>query len=140
MFVGGFIGEPPMTFIRCAFNKAKRTLEFDDVVVPFACEAADEIEKLGKDGLILGVRHSYVKVSKGYQEGFVKGEVFFIEPRNEEMLLMVTLGKQRMLVTCVMDKEVHSGDSIYLAFNYNKCNYFDLETEYNLLGEDYGKR
>lgn len=140
VFVGGFIGEPPMTFINCSFDSEKPALAFDDVVMPFECAAAEGIANLGKDRLILGVRHSYVKTSKTQKKGYVQGEVFFIEPRNEEMLLTVTVGKQQMLVTCEMDKGVQVGDSIYLSLNYDKCNYFDVESEYNLLGEDYGKR
>lgn len=140
VFVGGFVGEPPMNFIRCSFDKSKSVLEFDGVVVPFECEAADAIANMGKDGLILGARHSYIKVSKTQLEGYVEGKVFFIEPRNEEMLLTVEIGKQRILATCEMDKTVHVGDSIYIAFDYNKCNYFDLETENNLLGGNYGER
>lgn len=136
VFVGGFIGEPPMTFIRCAFSKAASALEFDGVSIPFKGAAADAIARTGKTGLILGVRHSYVNISRTQREGYAEGTVFFIEPRNEEMLLTVTLGKQNLLVTCAMDKSLHIGDSIYLAFRYDKCNYFDLETEYNLLGVD----
>lgn len=134
VFVGGFIGEPPMTFLPCAFDKAAHTLSFDGITIPFQGKAADAIAALGKDKLILGVRHSHVAVSKAPQDGYVEGKVFFIEPRNEEMLLNIVLGEQHMLVTAKMDKELHIGDKVYLAFNYDKCNYFDSETENNLLG------
>jgi len=140
VFVGGFIGEPPMTFIRCKYDRNAKTLAFDDIVFPFTGEAESAISALGKDKLILGVRHSYVRISKTHQDGYLEGEVFFIEPRNEEMLLTVIVGEQRLLVTTKLDRTIHSGDKIYLAFNFDKCNYFDIETEKNLLGVDYGKR
>lgn len=140
VFVGGFIGEPPMGFFKCSFHHKDRTLEFNDIKFSFTGKAADQIAALGVTELILGVRHAHVKISKSAQEGDIPGSVFFIEPRNEEMLLNINLGATHLLVTAPMDKSVKIGDDIHLMFNYDKCSYFDSQTEKNLLGVEYGKR
>jgi multiple sugar transport system ATP-binding protein len=133
IFVGGFIGEPPMNFVRCQI--AGNTLAFDDVAVPFSGSRAEKISGFGKKELILGIRHTHMSISKESRPGWMAGKVFFIEPRNEEMLLTITIGKQRLLVTVPVDADVRIGDTICAMFNYDKCNYFDADTEKNLLLE-----
>jgi multiple sugar transport system ATP-binding protein len=132
-FVGGFIGEPPMNFITCTFNQNPLALRFDDVTVPFNHTTAHKLAGLGKKELILGIRDSHILVSTTQKEACVKGSVFFIEPRNEEMLLTVALGKQHLLVTIDTDSSIRIGDTLWVTFDYGKCSYFDVETKNNLL-------
>lgn len=130
-FVGGFIGEPPMNFIKCQVNG--NTISFDGIEVVFTGTKANKILHMGKKDLILGIRHTHIAISKEKQPGYTDGEIFFIEPRNEEMLLTVTIGKQQLLVTVSADASINIGNTVYALFDYNKCSYFDVDTEENLL-------
>jgi multiple sugar transport system ATP-binding protein len=131
VFVGGFIGEPPMNFVQCRITN--NTISFDDVEAPFTGTRAEKITALGQKEVILGIRHTHISVSKEAKDGRMIGKVFFIEPRNEEMLLTLKIGKQQLLATIPVDTRIKIGDAIYAAFDYDKCNYFDVDTQKNLL-------
>ena len=131
VFVGGFIGEPPMNFIKCQVKG--NAIIFDDVEVPFSGTKADKILQSGKKEFLLGIRHAHVSVFNENKSDSIKGNVFFVEPRNEEMLLTVTLGKQQLLVTIPANVDIKIGSTVYAVFDYNKCSFFDVETEKNVL-------
>lgn len=134
IFVGGFIGEPPMNFITCSLEG--NSISFDDIKVPFSGTKATKVLETGKKGFVLGIRHTHVTVSAEMPDNAasaVKGKVTFVEPRNEEMLLTVTAGNQKLLVTMKDDANIRTGTTVYATFDYNKCNYFDVDSGKNLL-------
>lgn len=132
MFVAGFIGEPPMNFINCDFDGAGKALVFDGVHMPLSDEAALKLTSKKVSKVVVGVRDTHIEVSKARKEGFVSAQITFIEPRNEEMLLTVKLGSYYLSVTTKADYSTKIGDSIQVAFDYDLCNFFDIETEENL--------
>ncbi|MDR3123363.1 MAG: ABC transporter ATP-binding protein [Treponema sp.] len=131
VFVGGFIGEPPMNFIKCRISGG--AIVFDGLEVRFAGARAEKITQSGTKEIILGVRHTHMIISREARPDYMRGKVFFIEPRNEEMLLTLSVGTQRLLVTVPVDVNVKIGEDIYAAFDYDKCSFFDADTERNLL-------
>jgi ABC-type sugar transport system ATPase subunit len=120
-----------MNFVRCRITN--NAISFDDVEAPFIGTRAEKITAFGQNEVILGIRHTHISVSKDVKSGCMIGEVFFIEPRNEEMLLTIKIGKQQLLATIPVDTRIKIGDAIYAAFNYDKCSYFDVDTQKNLL-------
>jgi multiple sugar transport system ATP-binding protein len=133
VFVGGFIGEPPMNFIKCGITGS--TIVFDGIEVRFAGVRAEKITRLGRKEIVLGARHTHVAISREAGPDYMRGKVFFIEPRNEEMLLTLSAGNQRLLVTVPVDVNIRIGDELYAAFDYDKCSFFDAGTGRNLLQE-----
>ena len=131
VFVGGFIGEPPMNFIKCQVKG--NAILFDDIEVPFSGTRADKIQQSGEKEFILGIRHTHITLSEEEKPGCVKGKVFFVEPRNEEMLLTVTIGNQHLLVSIVANSNIKIGSTVNAIFDYSKCSYFDVNSEKNLL-------
>jgi multiple sugar transport system ATP-binding protein len=131
VFVGGFIGEPPMNFVKCQI--VDNAVFFDDIKVPFKGQKSEKIIALEKREIILGIRHTHVNISKDLKSNYMIGKVFFIEPRNEEMLITIKIGEQYLLVTIPVDKNLKIGDAVYAAFDYDKCNYFDVDIQKNLL-------
>ncbi|MDR1588499.1 MAG: ABC transporter ATP-binding protein [Treponema sp.] len=131
IFVGGFIGEPPMNFIKCRIHEGN--IAFDDIEVRFTGAKAGRILPSGKKEIVLGARHTHIVLSRESKPDYMRGKVFFIEPRNEEMLLTISAGNQRLLVTVPAGPDIRIGDDIYAAFDYDKCSFFDADTGQNLL-------
>jgi multiple sugar transport system ATP-binding protein len=132
-FVGGFIGEPPMNFVDCRLADGTHpAVEFGDVSMP--CDADIAAKILGKcDGRItLGVRDSQIGLSAQKSEGAVQGSVFFIEPRNEEQLVTIELGGNRLLAVTSIENKLRSDDRVWVKFMFDRCNFFDGKSGKNL--------
>jgi len=135
VFVGGFIGEPPMNFIKCALKKAGEStfFSFHGVDLPCPKDLFDRIlERTKRQEVIIGVRDSQIMLSGEAKEGFAKGRVFFIEPRSEELLVTIDIGEQRILATTGLHTDVKIDAPVWLAFAYERCSFFDTVNEKNL--------
>ena len=132
VFVAGFIGEPPMTFVTCRFNKAASTLEFDDVRLPVEKETAEKLSAKGVTDVIVGIRDTHIEVSMTPADGYTEAEITYIEPRNEEMLLTLQLGSFQLLATTKADYNAKAGQKAYIKLEYSRCNFFDPESEMNI--------
>lgn len=136
MFVGGFIGEPPMNFVNCDIDNVDSSLVFDGIHMPMTEDIKGKLASKGKNRVVIGVRDTHIMVSKKMREGYVPAKIFFKEPRNEEMLLTIELGSYHLAVTIPTDDALKIGDTIWVLFDYGLCNFFDEKTEQNLfIGE-----
>lgn len=132
MFVGGFIGEPPMNFIHCSLGLSADALEFDGIRMPLDAETSKMLLTKHVSKVVVGVRDTHVHVSLDEKAGYVPAEITFIELRNEEMLLTVKVGGYFLSVTVKSSDALSIGRRIYVLFDYKLCNFFDEETEENL--------
>jgi len=129
MFVGGFVGNPPMNFVEVEVSR--RSGEFHiqrggwDVIVP-----ADRGEKAAAGGkVILGIRPEDVTVA----DGGVSGEVYVVEPLGRDHLVAVQIGDVYIHVLTDPVMGLRIGDPVKLKINTNKVQFFDPETEQSLL-------
>jgi ABC-type sugar transport system ATPase subunit len=137
VFVGGFIGEPPMNFISCSLSREQNEtcFVFDEVRIPCPKKLFARIESVtDTNSVIIGARDTHIELSEKPKEGFVQGKVFFIEPRSEELLVTIEIGKQRILATTGMKTAVAIDAPVWVALDYERCSYFHTETEQNLFG------
>ncbi|MBR6399087.1 MAG: ABC transporter ATP-binding protein [Lachnospiraceae bacterium] len=132
MFVAGFIGEPPMNFVKCAFDAERSTIEFDGIVVPVDAKTTKKLAEKGVTNVVIGIRDTHINISKKPAEGLVEAKIFYIEPRNEEMIYTLEIGSYHLLATAKADYSAQIGDKVYISFDYSRCNFFDIETENNL--------
>jgi multiple sugar transport system ATP-binding protein len=95
VFVAGFIGTPPMSFLTV-------TVERDDGRTVLAGEAMRLITtarvagRLGerRGALTVGIRPEDIRVSLVPSEGTIKGRVLDIEPMGREFVVAVTVGHE----------------------------------------------
>ncbi len=132
MFVAGFIGEPPMNFVKCAFDAERSIIEFDGIVVPVDAKTTKKLAEKGVTNVVIGIRDTHINISKKPAEGLVEAKIFYIEPRNEEMIYTLEIGSYHLLATAKADYSAQIGDTVYISFDYSRCNFFDIETENNL--------
>jgi multiple sugar transport system ATP-binding protein len=140
-FVGGFIGEPPMNFLNCKMsrNDTVPSLRFGGVILPCPEKLFSELEKKLLEEVIVGVRDTQIFISENPKEGFIEGKVFFIEPRNEEQIMTIDIGGERILVTTTIEMKFEIDKSVWIALDYDRCNFFDPKTELNIFsGGEYG--
>ena len=137
VFSGGFIGEPPMNFIVCSLSEAPvYSLEFGGVFMQCPDKIYQGLKGKNINKVILGVRDTQVLISNIEKEKYVQGMVYFIEPRNEEQLVNIELGGEKLLVTTSIKNKLTIGKPVWMQFDFDRCCFFDLKTEKNLfLGE-----
>jgi ABC-type sugar transport system ATPase subunit len=130
-FVGWFLGNPGMNFIRCSSKQKDGKLVLDagsfvardSIPGPYAEKITDERE------VTLGIRPEDLKISKEEKPGYVPSICRFAEPVGSRLLLNVELGKEVMLnIKVPMEVDVAVGEKAYVHFPDERIMLFDEVT------------
>jgi len=131
MFIGGFVGNPPMNFIEVDVARDAESGDYHarcqglDVIVP-----PERGEKAaGKGQVILGIRPEDITVA---DQG-VMGETFIVEPLGRDDLLDVRVDGIGIHVLADPKLNIKMGQSVALNFDVDKVQFFDPATEKSLL-------
>ncbi len=134
MFVGGFIGTPAMNFLS---GEVK-----DDGY--FYCEnlklkVPEPKLKVLKDNdfierqIVLGIRpedlHDELVAIETYADSKAMMLVDVAELLGAETNIHISIGDTNIIAKVNARSDIHMGDKIELAFNMNKCHFFDPESE-----------
>jgi len=129
LFIAGFVGNPPMNFLDVTVVQengayhARR--EGFDVAVPPERGA----KSAGRGTVILGIRPEDITLS----DDGIPGEVYVVEPLGRDDLIDVRIGGAsiHMLADPALGLKIR--DTVRLAFNTRKVQFFDPQTEKSLL-------
>ena len=144
VFVGGFIGTPPMNFIRGHvdekgfFECGNHKYGVVRIKVPekqfLLLKEKNYIDK----EILLGIRPENIKDDSSdlelYKESQMTVKVEVAELLGSETLLTVKLPGTDIVGQAVTAKikartDIHINDMVTLAFDMNKCHFFDVDTE-----------
>lgn len=139
IFVGGFIGTPPMNFIegrvteKGYFEVGDHKLGLSRLKVPeYHMEYLKEQKYLEKP-IMMGIRpeniHDGVEEIAHYPDSKVKVKVDVAELLGAETLINAVMHTQSLVARVDARIDIHMGDEIELAFDMNKSHFFDIETE-----------
>jgi multiple sugar transport system ATP-binding protein len=136
VFVGGFIGTPPMNFIEGKVDGEFFVSEAAKVKIPKA-----KLDILKKNGfldknVILGIRpediHDDNIVKDTYKDARVTLKVDVAELLGAETNIYATLGSADIVAKVDARADIHIGDDLEVAFDMNKVHFFDPESELRL--------
>jgi len=139
-FVAGFVGEPPMNILNATIlNKGGclklkifgENINFPDQYMP---ALKGDKKRLKGRTVRLGIRPADIRCFKTKEkDGLIEGEVYFIEPRNEEKLnLDVKIGDFNILVKISKKFNPELETKVYLQFNEDYIHLFDIDSGINL--------
>jgi multiple sugar transport system ATP-binding protein len=137
LFVAGFIGTPPMNFIRGTVDRnGKFTAGDYTIVVPEdKVELLRSNDMLGKE-VILGVRpediHDEQVVMDTYPGAVLEIIVDVAELLGSETNIYTNINDNHICASINARTGVRIGDKMKLAFDMNKCHFFDPSTEQRL--------
>ena len=134
IFVGGFIGEPPMNFLECSLSADDLSFEGQSLHAPE--ELLSVLKKAGTASVVTGVRDTQIAVLSSKEPGSVPGTVVFVEPRNEEQILTIEFGSQSILVSTGIALKVAVNSAVWMRFDFKRINFFDKQTGRNLLARN----
>ena len=112
VFVGSFIGSPPMNFLKC---RARNGTAWND-----AFELPGPPGMDGKD-LLLGIRPENIRTG----EGPLRGRVLVVEPLGSHALLTVQVGKDSIKVVAPADTALRADEELRLAPEPHKIRWMD---------------
>jgi ABC-type sugar transport system ATPase subunit len=129
MFIGSFVGNPPMNFVDVEVVRENgdyhaRREGFDVVVPPDRGEKA-----AGRGQVVLGIRPEDLTVA----DRGITGEIYVVEPMGRDDLIDVRIGEAGIHVLADPALGLRMGQNVALDFNTQKVQFFDPATEQSLL-------
>ena len=138
IFVGGFIGTPPMNFIHGKITKdGYFHVDNHKIKVPEGKLELVKVNDMFDTEIVLGIRpediHDDKVVFEAYPDAVVDIEVDVAELLGAETHIYSNLGEYPFSAAVDARYDVRIGDKIQLVFDMNKCHFFDPITEERLL-------
>lgn len=134
-FVAGFIGTPPMNFVKGTIIKKEGSLYFNEG--KFLVRVVDAMFKgleayVGKE-LIFGIRpediYDKLFVSEAPSENTIKATCEIIEPMGSEAYLYLNTGKNQLIAKVGGHDKPAINSDMDLVFDMSKVHFFDKETD-----------
>jgi len=134
-FVAGFIGTPPMNFVRAKIDREDGwKLLFDGGAFPLPeADRAARLSKIGEREMILGFRPEEIALSPKAVPGAARGTVALLEPIGSETGVVFALGGQRFRGKGAADFSLRPGDPVWIALDPEKLHFFDAESGKRLI-------
>jgi multiple sugar transport system ATP-binding protein len=142
LFVAGFVGEPPINFIRCSLRKgAKGVLYAESADGSFRCdvdrERAGEMGRRSLGEVVAGVRpvDLYESPARGRRRR-LRGKVVYFECLGETGNVKLSVGENTQIVAVVnADLDVSKDDVMSLYFDQQQVHFFDPKTQLRIGAE-----
>ena len=143
IFVGGFIGSPPMNFLDCSLveENHEHYLDLGVFKLWIPSDIADLIMKNASGSeLVLGIRPEDLKVTltlppEAKEAGqkskiqAIKSEIYVLEPLGKDVIINTKLGDTLVKVVAPPTIRPSVGETIWLNFDLDKMHIFDKKTE-----------
>ncbi len=132
LFVAGFIGNPPMNFLRGAFriDGGKAEIITNGFRISIPVERINQAKLEIPEEVIMGIRPEEIAINTSPREGWpeLRGEIYVTEPLGKETLITVTINEQR--ISALTPKENWEiGERVGLFLNPDRIHLFDPKTE-----------
>jgi len=119
-FVGSFIGNPPMNFLRVGVSRQDG---FARVAIGGqALQAPQAIANSGDPDVLMGIRAEYIQAShtNGPTADGFDADALVVEPLGSHLLITASVGDQLLKVVTRADFDVHPGQRLHLQPEMDK--------------------
>lgn len=115
-FVGGFIGSPPMNFLKLPVEGKQAKIQSLTLDLPTAVSGQE---------VLLGVRPEDLEAHTVQQPQSFPAEVLVVEPLGPHLLLTLSFGKQHIKATVPPDFEVKAGQTLWFRPQPDRLRWLD---------------
>jgi multiple sugar transport system ATP-binding protein len=129
-FIGGFIGTPPMNFLRATVSVEGEEvlLAVGEFMIAVLETWKPRLERMAVPTIILGIRPENIEVHAEPGDACLPAEVIVSEHLGSQQLLTVQVGKDILKVTTSPDLPMQPGQTIGLTLTKGKLRVFDEDT------------
>jgi multiple sugar transport system ATP-binding protein len=130
-FVAGFVGSPAMNLLRgrVTGNGTGAAIESPD---GWRCALSDANARKAQGAtfgeIVLGARHSTIRLHREAAPGTVAGRVYTVEPTGDITYAHVHLGSVPLVVSVTPDVKLGIDQPVWLEFDQQKLHLFDGKT------------
>lgn len=134
-FVAGFIGSPPMNFMRGKIVKKESRLYFDEgkVYVKLVDDMRQKLSAYIDKEIVFGIRsediYDKLFVSEAPPENVVKVNCEVYEPMGSEVYLYLNTGKHTFIARVGAHNRPKVNQEMDLVFDMSKVHFFDKDSE-----------
>jgi len=136
LFVGGFIGSPPMNYFRGTIEGSHFKGDGIDFEIPEGKLKPLRTKGFTNRSVVMGIRpediHNEPVVLNSNPDWVVQAKIIIAELTGAEFMLYSETGNHQFIARVNARLEYHPQDQIKLAFNLNKVHFFDPETEQSI--------
>ena len=125
-FVAGFLGEPPMNIFRAVLDSGRLIIPGTEFSLPF--NAFLESRLSSRKEVKLGIRPWGIRISAAPAEGSFLGKITVVENLGDETRVGVRYGEVLLMSSIPVTKRYQPGQQVYLSFNDEDLNLFDVTT------------
>jgi multiple sugar transport system ATP-binding protein len=131
-FVAGFVGSPAMSLIPLemeALGTGTVLRSPDQWSIELHPENARKAQRSSSPKVVLGARHSTLKVHKAMAPGAVPGRVYTVEPTGDVTFAQVYLGQHIVIVSVEPGFPLRPDEPVWIEFDQARLHLFDGETQ-----------
>ncbi|MCB2012863.1 MAG: ABC transporter ATP-binding protein [Geminicoccaceae bacterium] len=132
MFVAGFVGSPAMSLIPLQLDNVAGTLSLKSEAgwsLPLSEANAAKARNTSSRNVVLGARHSTVRLHTQAQAGAIPGVTYTVEPTGDVTFVQIDLGGAIVIVSLDPNIEIRADQPVWLEFDQERIHLFDGETE-----------
>lgn len=123
-FVGGFIGTPPMNFLKGVVRADGMVSVGESQIAPAEALKPAFAGKTGQP-ILLGMRPENLALVSTQQSNTLRGRIIVVEPLGSHKLLTMQIGSEVAKVSVPPDQVVASGDDVWVHFDAAKIRWMD---------------
>lgn len=124
VFVGSFIGTPPMNFLKGKIVGNHFVKGDTEIEIPEG--KLSELKRLNYDDeIILGIRPEHVTEGQGE----IKVNIDLVELIGSESIIFASLDGVKLVAKTGVNTQIRIGDKKNFHFDMSMCHFFDIETE-----------
>lgn len=136
IWVGGFIGSPPMNFIECSLEE--KDGEMFLVQTSFRLRLPSDMAKIVKNKtksqeVVFGFRPEDASITTRQEADSIEAEVYMIEPLGEVSIINLKIGDNLAKVKTGVGLKAKIGSKVYLKIMLSKIHIFNKRTKRTIL-------
>ena len=132
IFVAGFVGSPAMNLVPAQVVSAGGAVALqgaDGWTYPLNDRNGRKALAASTGEVVLGARHSTVRLHHGEVRGSIPANVYTIEPTGDITYVHVQLGSSIVIVSVAPTVRLAPDDKVWVEFDQDKLHLFDGQTE-----------
>jgi multiple sugar transport system ATP-binding protein len=132
VFVAGFVGSPAMSLIPLEVTNSSGDASLrspDGWELKLSPANAQKAGRASSKRIVLGARHSTLRVHKSATPGAVAGKVYTVEPTGDITFVQIYLGSSIVIVSLDPNTPIQPDEPVWVAFDQDRIHLFDGATE-----------